>query len=224
MINIATVVSARMGSRRLPGKALLELGGIPMIEFLLRRLRGSKLGGELIFATTERADDDVLASHVATLGVPVFRGAYDDVAGRYLGVAREFGLNWIVRVTGDCPFVSASSLDYCLGQLNISDSVDLATTKGVFPVGIDYEVFSTSTLEVSWQHMSAEEKEHVTLLFYKQNLGYLLKRFTQPPSWPNLSNCYVVDTLEDLEKARRLVQSFDNCHFEVEELLNLQRP
>ena len=87
-----------------------------MIQFLLERLRATRFGGPVIFATTQRADDDALAELVRALGVPVFRGADADVAGRYLGAAREFELDWIVRVTGDCPFVDAESLDACLAQ------------------------------------------------------------------------------------------------------------
>ena len=222
MTNIATVVSARMGSRRLPGKALTDLGGVPMIQFLIERLGGSKFGGELIFATTNRVDDDVLAKHVAELGIAVFRGADSDVAGRYLAVANEFNLDWIVRVTGDCPFVDASSLDHCLSQLNGDHTFDMISTKGVFPVGIDYELFSTSTLDASWSNMSDEEKEHLTLRFYREDLGYLFKYFTQPVSWPKVKHRYVVDTPEDLIKARIWANSFSNNLFKVDDLLRLQ--
>jgi spore coat polysaccharide biosynthesis protein SpsF (cytidylyltransferase family) len=39
---IRVVVAARMSSMRLPGKALLPLQGMPMVLFLLRRLRPLK--------------------------------------------------------------------------------------------------------------------------------------------------------------------------------------
>ena len=121
-----------------------------MIQFLLDRLRGTRLGGEVIFATTERADDDELARTVGDLGVPVFRGADADVVERYVGVAQAFGLDFIVRVTGDCPFVDAESLDACLAQWSPSSEADIVSTKGVFPVGIDYELFSVATMEREW--------------------------------------------------------------------------
>lgn len=220
---VATVVSARMASRRLPGKALLDLGGVPMVQFLLDRLRGTKLGGPVIFATTERRDDDILAVRVAEMGIPVFRGADADVAGRYLALARKFAADWIVRVTGDCPFVDAQSLDYCLSQWDRQEKYDLLSTKGAFPVGIDYELFSTATLESEWPKMSGEEKEHLTLRLYRPELGFALKLFSHPTSWPKVSCSYTVDTAEDYKKALAWVKSLGNRRFSVQDLLGLPR-
>jgi spore coat polysaccharide biosynthesis protein SpsF (cytidylyltransferase family) len=57
---IGVVVAARMPSMRLPGNALLPLQGVPMVLFLLRRLRPLK-SAEVVLATTELAADDELA-------------------------------------------------------------------------------------------------------------------------------------------------------------------
>lgn len=221
MSAVATVVSARMASTRLPGKARLDLGGVPMVQFLLDRLRGTRLGGSVLFATTEREDDNVLAARVAAMGIPVFRGADVDVAGRYLALAHKFGVEWIVRVTGDCPFVDAQSLDYCLNQWDQHEKIDLLSTKGAFPVGIDYELFSTVTLETEWPKMSAEEREHLTLRLYRPELGFALKRFSPPASWPKVSASYTVDTAEDYKKALTRVERLGNRQFSVQDLLGL---
>jgi spore coat polysaccharide biosynthesis protein SpsF len=219
MITIATVVSARTASRRLPAKALLELDGVPMAQFLLERIAGTRLGGNVIFATTQRADDDALAARVGALGVPVFRGADADVAGRYLAAAREFGLEWIVRVTADCPFVDAESLDYCLAQWDPREESDLLSTKGVFPVGIDYELIRAATLEAEWPKMNDEEKEHLTLRLYRPELGFQVKRFARPAAWPHVEASYLVDTPSDYERARALVKKLGTRRFSIAELL-----
>jgi spore coat polysaccharide biosynthesis protein SpsF (cytidylyltransferase family) len=218
---IATVVSARMGSSRLTGKALLNLGGVPMVQFLLDRLQGTKLGGAVIFATTERSDDDILAARVAELGIPVFRGTDSDVAGRYLALAREFALDWMVRVTGDCPFVDAASLDYCLAQWDRNEPLDLLSTKGVFPVGIDYELLSRATLELEWPKMSRDEMEHLTLRLYRPELGFRIKRFMRPPEWLAEKGSYTVDTPDDYRRALDMVAGLGSRDFSVHDLLNL---
>jgi spore coat polysaccharide biosynthesis protein SpsF (cytidylyltransferase family) len=218
---IGTVVSARTASTRLPGKALLPLAGIPMVQFLLERIRTTTLGGKVIFATTQRGDDDDLAAKVAELGIAVFRGADTDVAGRYLAAARRHGLDWVVRVTGDCPFVDAASLDHCLAQWNGNEDCDLLSTKGVFPVGIDYEVFPTALLEREWPKMTADEREHLTLRFYREELRFVVRRFKRPGSWRDAGQTYTVDTIEDYRKASRWVESLGSIHFPVEDLLAL---
>jgi spore coat polysaccharide biosynthesis protein SpsF (cytidylyltransferase family) len=192
-----------------------------MVEFLLERLKDTRHGGQVIFATTRRRDDDALAAHVAGLGIPVFRGADADVAARHVEVAREFDLEWIVRVTGDCPFVDAASLDLCLAQWNAAEATDLISTKGVFPVGIDYEVFSTATLVREWPRMTEEEKEHLTLRLYRADLDFTVRRFAKPPSWPSTAGKYVVDTPGDYERAVRLVAELGGRHFSIEDLLRV---
>jgi spore coat polysaccharide biosynthesis protein SpsF (cytidylyltransferase family) len=205
----------------LPAKALLDLGGMPMISFLLERLRSTRHGGPVIFATTQRRDDDALAETVRSLGFPVFRGADADVAGRHLACAREFDLDWIVRVTGDCPFVDAESMDGCLLQWSPADDVDMVSTKGVFPVGIDYELLSSAVLASEWPRMNDNEREHLTLRFYRDDLGFRVKRFTKPASWPAVARTFLVDTPADYERAVRTVSRFRNGRFTVGELLKI---
>ena len=219
MTAIGTVVSARTASIRLPAKAFRLLDDVPMIVFLLERLRSTRKGGKLIFATTQRRDDDKLAELVGGLGIPVFRGADSDVADRYLAAAKEFGLEFIVRVTGDCPFVDADSLDACIAQWSAESASDIFTTKGVFPVGIDFELFSTLVLEREWPKMTAEEREHLTLRFYRQDLGFSISRFEPPADWPVVSHPFVVDTIADLKQASRLVSRLGR-HFTVRQLLD----
>jgi spore coat polysaccharide biosynthesis protein SpsF (cytidylyltransferase family) len=221
MTRIGTVVSARTASRRLAAKALLPLGGVPMIQFVLQRLRGTQHGGAVIFATTQRPDDDELADVVGRLGVPVFRGADADVAERYLACAREFELDWIVRVTGDCPFVDAQSMDDCLVQWRPTDEVDMVSTKGVFPVGIDYELFSVAMLAAEWPRMNAAEREHLTLRFYRADLGFRVKRFARPATWPTIAHNFLVDTQADYERAIRKVDRLGNAAFSISELLRI---
>jgi spore coat polysaccharide biosynthesis protein SpsF len=221
MNGIGTVVSARTASRRLPAKALLDLGGMPMIQFLLERLRTTRHGGPVIFATTQRRDDDALAETVRALGFPVFRGADADVAGRHLACAREFDLDWIVRVTGDCPFVDAESMDACLLQWSPADDVDMVSTKGVFPVGIDYELLSSAVLASEWPRMNDDEREHLTLRFYRDDLGFRVKRFAKPASWPAVGRTFLVDTPADYERAVRTVSRFGNGRFTVGDLLKI---
>src|SRR6266852_5431122 len=137
---VGVVVGARTRSSRLPGKALLPVQGIPMISFLLRRLSRCS-GGTVILATTELPADDRLAEVARAEGVPVFRGADADVVARYVDAAERFAFDTVVRVTGDCPFVDAGLVDWCLSHAAKVERFDLATTKGRFPVGLDVEIY-----------------------------------------------------------------------------------
>ncbi len=52
--NIA-IIQARTTSVRLPGKVLLKINGLPVIEILYRRLKKSKKLKDIIIATTKKS-------------------------------------------------------------------------------------------------------------------------------------------------------------------------
>jgi spore coat polysaccharide biosynthesis protein SpsF (cytidylyltransferase family) len=214
------IVAARTGSRRLPGKALLPLAGTPSILFLLRRLRHTRRSDGIILAATTRADDDALATAVAAENIPVFRGAGDDVVGRYLSAAAAHGFDRVVRVTGDCPFIDGATLDACLEQANAVDDFDLATTKAAFPVGIDYEIFHSARLAAldAASVLDDEDREHLTLHFYR-NPGFALVRLQPPPDWPPLTRPLTLDTREDLDFLDRIANVLEDPAAPVAQVL-----
>ena len=126
---VGVVVAARTSSTRLPGKALLPLQGVPMLTFLLRRLQGLQ-SGAVILATTDLPVDDELATLATREKIGVFRGSESDLVARYVGAAKQFGLDTVARVTADCPFVDAELVDWCATRAVEFDHFDVATTKG----------------------------------------------------------------------------------------------
>lgn len=204
---IGVVVAARTGSTRLPGKALLPLAGKPMILFLLDRLRASRLSDVILFATTTMAEDDHLAATVEAAGYPVFRGANNDVVARYVDAAAAYRLDHVARITGDCPFVDAESLDYCIEQAVSLAPFDLATTKGAFPVGIDYEIYNAAMmneLHASGQ-LDEEDREHLTLHLYRHAERFRMAQLQPRTEW-RCTRTFTVDTAEDYHQAAGIVQ------------------
>ena len=53
-MKVVVVIQARLGSTRLPGKVLLPLGGRPLLERMLARVRQAKTADEIIVATTRQ--------------------------------------------------------------------------------------------------------------------------------------------------------------------------
>jgi spore coat polysaccharide biosynthesis protein SpsF len=216
------LVAARMGSSRLPGKALRKLGDKPMILFLLTRLKRSQLVDKLVFCTTELDEDDRLAEIVESEGYEVFRGSNNDVVKRYVDAAQKYQIDTVIRVTGDCPFVDGESLDYCLSLANEMCPFDLVTTKGNFPVGIDYEIYSSSVMSDLYdsEKLSKEEREHLTLYMYNNSDDFHVKRVKPKKEWCDNKNQYTVDTSEDYELACRYVHKLKS-NFSIDQLLKV---
>jgi spore coat polysaccharide biosynthesis protein SpsF len=219
------IIAARTGSSRLPGKVLLPLKGIPMIVFLIRRLRFSRLADQIVFATTTLAEDDRLVEVVASEGIPVFRGANEDVVKRFVNTADEFEIEYGVRVTGDCPFVDGETLDYCLKKCEEFDSFDLASTKKAFPVGIDYEIYAAEVIKKLHQSdkLNAEGREHLTKYIYDHTSVFDVRRIYPPEKWNCHKSAFTVDTAEDYRFAQQVLEQFDTVHFSVEELIKSVR-
>lgn len=215
------LVAARTGSSRLPGKALLPLGGEPMIVFLLKRLLAHGFPAPIVFATTELAEDDRLADTVAALGVPVFRGANADVVGRFTEAANAHGIEYAIRITGDCPFVDGPSLAACLEQCDAFGRFDLATTKGTFPAGIDYEIYRTEVMRGLHRgtELDAADREHLTKFFYDHPDLFDIRRLSPPGDWPRTGRAFTVDAPEDYEYAKSVVRRFGHGSFPVAALL-----
>src|SRR5258708_26014482 len=104
-MRIVAIIQARMGSSRLPGKVLKDLGGESVLARVLGRVSRANLIGEVVIATTRQPEDDKIVEECRRLGVRFFRGEVHDVLDRYYHAAKEVKAEAIVRITSDCPLI-----------------------------------------------------------------------------------------------------------------------
>jgi len=104
-MRINAVIQARAGSTRLPAKVLADLGGRPVLEWVVRAAQAAGQVTEVIVATSTLAVDDIVADLAASLGVAVVRGSEDDVLSRFVAALDAHPCDAIVRLTADCPLL-----------------------------------------------------------------------------------------------------------------------
>ena len=100
-----------MSSSRFPGKVLLPLDGVPMIVYMVRRVRKARLLDDVVVLTSTDASDDALATALIEAGIAVFRGHLENVLLRYADATQDFDPKEIVRLTGDCPLIDPDVID-----------------------------------------------------------------------------------------------------------------
>lgn len=161
MAEAGVIVQARMKSVRVPGKVLRHIAGRPLLGHLLDRLR--TLGMPLVVATSADGSDDAIARFCAIEDVAVHRGPLDDVAARFLGAARERGIDPIVRVSGDSPLLDPAIVRRALELWEPGLLVTNVHPRS-FPTGQSVEVFELAALEAA--EMSPQAREHVTTTLY----------------------------------------------------------
>jgi spore coat polysaccharide biosynthesis protein SpsF len=88
-MGINAVIQARTGSTRLPGKVLEDLGGHPVLEWVVRAAHSATRIDKVIVATSTLAGDDVVADLGNSLGVQVVRGSENEARRTHLGIESE---------------------------------------------------------------------------------------------------------------------------------------
>lgn len=196
------ILQARLGSRRLPGKALATIAGATLLERCLARLKASGVGPVLV-ATTTRAEDDGIVTEARRAGVSVFRGDADDVLGRFVGAASAVEAEFVIRATGDNPAVDCGSPQRLIEHLR-ARGADYAVEDGL-PYGCTVEAVRMSALlEASRMAADPDDREHVTPFLRRP--GAAFKCLTpSAPAWllrPDLR--FTVDTPADLAYMGRI--------------------
>ena len=115
-LNSLCLIQARTESVRLPGKALVKLGGHPVLEWVIRRTVSSKKLTKVVLATTTNVSDDSISKLARELGIEVFRGSRDDVLSRFADALEKYPADVVIRVCADNPFVSGSEIDLLISD------------------------------------------------------------------------------------------------------------
>jgi len=171
IMNIGAIVQARMSSERLPGKVLLPLAGKPVIWHVLDRLRHAKKLKSIVLATSDEPEDKALKVIADEFSIPTYFGNLDDVLSRYYHAARQFRIDPIVRITGDCPMIDPEIVDEVV-QYFIDGNYDYCGLSGAFPDGLDTTVFSFAALEAAFNEgRLSSDREHVGATFFRNNTG-----------------------------------------------------
>lgn len=180
---IVATIEARMTSSRLPGKVLLPVGGVPVLEVMIRRLKCSRYLDSICIATTTNNNDDVVEALGKKLGVDVFRGSESDVLGRVLGAAESTKADIVVETMADSPFVDPELVDRGIEEFFTHD-VDYAANcmKDTFAVGFEVQVFPTKVLaEVANLTNDIVDRTHVTYYIYMHPEKYRAFNWEAPP-------------------------------------------
>lgn len=210
MTRTIAVIQARVGSRRFPGKMLADLGGRPLLEWVVTRVRRATLLDRLLVATTTDPADDRLVDECARLGVDVRRGSTNDVLARFVDAIGDDPADAVVRVCADNPFIDPACLDRVIREFR-DNGAEYAFNHRPFG-GCDYadgfgaEVVDRALLvRLNGLPLSAEHREHVTLAVADGSVAARVHVCAAPPGLSRPDLGFDVDEPSDLERLRTLV-------------------
>jgi 3-deoxy-manno-octulosonate cytidylyltransferase (CMP-KDO synthetase) len=132
-MSFTVVIPARHGSSRLPGKPLMDIGGMPMIQHVYNRARESS-ARRVVIAT----DDERIRDVCAFFSAEVVMTAADHVSGtdRLEEVVQKLGFSdeeCVVNVQGDEPLIPPALINQVAQNLMARPDTDIATLSETIP-------------------------------------------------------------------------------------------
>ena len=198
------VIQARMGSSRLPGKVLSDIAGRPMLAHVIERTAQIDEIDEVVVATTDLPEDEVVLEVAREFGAGAFAGSPSDVLDRYYLAAKQYEADVVMRVTADCPLLDPIVGDhvtsfYKHGQIDYCGNLLPPT----YPDGVNIEIVSFRALEKSWNHTTlSSDREHVTTYIRTHPDEFSIINVESPENMSHMR--WTVDEPADLEFIRQV--------------------
>ena len=224
---VFVITQARIKSTRLPSKILLDVLGIPLIVLFIERLMQMKNVDGIIIATTDDEDGRKIESIVKKYHPQVlfFFGSETNVLDRYYQAAKKYSVKHIVRITSDCPLIDPEISDLVIENY-FEKKVDYCANNfppRTYAHGLDTEVFSFASLEISWKNATkADEFEHVTP-YIRKNPSLFTHFHLADSTKESFDNRWTLDYLEDFDLINQIYSHLyqKNKFFRTKDILHL---
>jgi len=230
-MTVGIIVQTRTGSSRLPAKVMMKADDeFLMIDYVINQLKHSKLHDEIVVATTNLKQDDIIFDYVTNRNIPCFRGDEKNVLERHYQCAKKYAFSTIVRIPSDKPLIDPTIVDSVIEKFQ-SNSYDYISNCFVdvnddnrlipsYPSGTEVEIFSFSSLETAWKNATSEhDKEHVTPYIYSNPEKFKILTLK---SEKNLSQFrWALDYENDLKLIRIIISKIQKRPILMNDILEL---
>ncbi len=192
------VVCARLKSTRLPNKMLADINGEPLLWHVANRLSACSMVNEIIIATT--TEDNEIKQYCDENDIKCFQGDDHDILGRIYNAVKQYDIDVVIRVWGDCPLPSPVLIDSMVCVF-LSNPVQYLYTKN-YPTGQNIAILPVEMLE-SWNtELTDTEHRHWFHVWCTEQKGAITK--VSPVDHSKINLC--VDTQEDLDRIREIMK------------------
>jgi spore coat polysaccharide biosynthesis protein SpsF len=230
-VKLVTVIQARVGSSRLPGKVLLPLAGKELLVRLLERVNRATLSGTVVVATTCQPEDDAIVQLCQREKVPFFRGHETDLLDRHFQAATRYEAEAVVKIPSDCPLIDPHIIDRVifsyLAAWRSDTPYDYVSNlhPGSYPDGNDVEIMSMEVLKTASQEASKDfEREHTTPFIWEHPYRFRLGNVCWETGRDySMSHRFTIDYPEDYRFIKAVYDRLyhGNSFFALEEILEL---
>ena len=220
---IGCIIQARTGSTRLPGKIMMSIDqNDTVLSFGIKQVKSCKKIDELVIATTDLPEDDIIVDYMNKLNIKYFRGSSKDVLDRYYQCAKKFSFDPIVRIPSDKPLIDPLIVDQVIKKfyLDKPDYISNFIYPLKYNVGTEVEVFSFAALEkASKLAKKSSDREHIFPFFHNHKKNFKINFVSNLDDIKHLR--FPLDRVEDLKLITKIFSSIKKRPVLKRDILNL---
>jgi len=161
---IALLITARMGSSRLPQKHLIEANGKPLLYWLIKRyehefateIKDNKVC--LVIATSEKPGNEKFSEATQGTSCRIIHGSDNNIPKRHLQCAKGLDATHVISIDGDDILCSKQAARVLYGQMLKDKAHNFFTSAGL-PLGMNLSGYSTAYLQESLNAQSNKKLE-----------------------------------------------------------------
>lgn len=214
--NRTVIVQCRLSSTRLPGKALKDLGGKPVLAWVLSSMK--KVNADHYFVAIDEASYEALLPVCREYGFECFAGSLNDVLDRFVSLLNTVKTQTVIRATADNPFLFYEAAEESAALFEEKNEgkghCDYLTYSGL-PHGSGVEVFSADSLKkAACETSDPYDHEHVGPAFYNHKERYVCEFVPAPRryNFPELRT--TIDTYSDYLRAVSVINYMNSKGYE----------
>ena len=227
-MKILVVVQARTGSSRFPRKILQKVFGKTLLELQIERIQHSLFSNNLIVATTENQDDDVICQICSKLNIENFRVSENDLLDRHYQISKLMNADAVVKIPSDCPLIDPNIIDKVIRTfIDNYPAFDYVSNlhPPTYPDGNDVEIMKFEILEEAWKYAEKSyEREHTTSFIWDSYGKYNISNYVWESGLDySMTHRFTIDYPEDYLFIKTVYEKLypTNKIFSLDDILNL---
>ena len=180
-MNFLTTIEARINSKRLPGKVLMNFDkNNKVLNVLVNNIKKSKFVKKIIIATSSKRQNKKIVNFSKKNKIRYFQGSENNVLKRLYESTKNQKEKHIIQLTGDNPLIDFRIINFVVEKyLKNYPKYDFVTNNNLFnikkkfvPTGMIVSVFKKSKLKTAYNYFKKTKKndlaEHPSLFFYRE--------------------------------------------------------
>lgn len=163
------LITARLGSSRLPRKHLLDLQGMKCIEHVMERAKRSRFADKIILCTTALKEDEELCDLAIDHNILVHLGSVEDKIDRWNRACIEHKIEEFATFDADDLLCDPALIDLGFDQLQYTDADYIQWNENTMICGCFTYVIRRGALQRVWSEKKTHKTEMAFDFFEKSN-------------------------------------------------------